>query len=81
MELEMKKIVWQAGKYKYRDAIFAYINQIRVAVVTPMHDGSKVDGKMLLPGLPKGTNSFHNVDSAKGYMEKRVEEWFKLVAQ
>lgn len=77
----MKQITWRSGKYKYRDAIFAYINQIKVAVIVPMHDGSKLDGKCLLPGLPKGTNSFSNVDSAKGILETRINDWFELVKQ
>lgn len=77
----MKKIIWQSGKYKYRDAVFAYINQVRVAVITPLHDGSKFDGKVLLPGLPKGTNSFSSLESAKGILETRINEWFELVKQ
>ena len=75
------QIIWRSGKYKYRDAIFAYINQVRVAVVTPLHDGSKFDGKCLLPGLPKGTNSFSSVDSAKVILEERINQWFELVQQ
>ena len=77
----MKKIIWRSGKYKYRDAVFAYINQVRVAVITPLHDGSKFDGKVLLPGLPKGTNSFSSLESAKGIVETRIQEWFELVVQ
>ena len=79
--MKKKTLVWRAGKYKYRDAVFAYINQLRVAVVTPMHDGSRVDGKLLLPDMPKGTNSFRSVESAQGYLEKRVQDWFELVEQ
>lgn len=77
----MKKIIWRPGKYKYRDAVFAYINQVKVAVVTPLHDGSKFDAKLLLPGLPQATNSFSKLDNAKANMEKRIHEWFKLVIQ
>lgn len=77
----MKQIEWRGGKYKYRDAVFAYVNQIKVAVVTPLHDGSKFDGKVLLPSLPKGTNSFSSLDGAKENLEKRINQWFELVAQ
>ena len=77
----MKQIEWRGGKYKYREALFAYVNQIKVAVVTSNHDGSKFDGKVLLPGLPKGANSFSSLESAKGLLEGRVQEWFKLVVQ
>ena len=77
----MKSIIWRSGMYKYREAMFAYVNQIKVAVITPNHDSSKFDGKVLLPGLPKGTNSFSSLDSAKGILETRIQEWFKLVVQ
>lgn len=77
----MKQIVWRAGKYKYRDAALAFINHVQVAVVTPLHDGSKFDAKMLLPGAPKGTNSFGNLEGAKDSLEKRINQWFELVAQ
>lgn len=77
----MKQIIWRAGKYKYREATFAYVNNIQVAVITPMHDNSKFDARVLLPGLPKSTNSFGNFDGAKEALEKRVQQWFELVAQ
>lgn len=77
----MKQIEWRGGKYKYREATFAYVNNIQVAVITKMHDNSKFDAKVLLPGLPKGTNSFSSVDSAKENLEKRINQWFELVAQ
>ena len=76
-----KTIEWKPGKYKYREAVFAYVNQIKVAVIIPMHDGTRFDGKVLLPGLPKGTNSFSSLDGAKGIISTNVQKWFQLVAQ
>lgn len=77
----MKEIIWRSGKFKYRDATFAYVNQIKVAVVIPLHDGSKCDARLLLPGMPKSTNSFSSLDGAKENLEKRINQWFELVAQ
>lgn len=77
----MKEIIWRSGKFKYRDATFAYINQIKVAIITTLHDGSKCDARLLLPGMPKSTNSFSTIDSAKRALEKRINDWFELVTQ
>ena len=76
----MKEIVWRSGQFKYRDATFAYVNQIKVAVVIPLHDGSKCDARLLLPGMPKSTNSFSSIEGAKRALEQRINNWFELVA-
>lgn len=77
----MKNITWRSCRYKYRDSTAAFINEVRVAVVTPLHDGSRFDAKCMLPGMPKGVNSYSKLETAMTRMEEMIHNWFRLVEQ
>lgn len=78
MEFEL---VWRLDKYKFRNACVGYINNVRVAVIFTHHSGCKFDGKLLLPGLPKGADirSHTTLQGAQDSMQRCVNGWFEKV--
>lgn len=75
------EITWCSGTYKYRTAMLAYINNIRVAAITTQAGSDDFNASFLLPGLPKATNRFKTSEAARESIEQRVNLWFEQVKQ
>lgn len=78
----MKCIVWKDGKYKYRPASLAFINNVRVAVVSWLPGKENAyNANCLLPGYPKACNVYQDSAKAREAMEEIIQDWFKKVEQ
>lgn len=74
-------VVWRDGKYKYRPAQIAYINNVRVGAVSWIANSEYYSSHCLLPGIKWLTNTYSSSAAGKEAVEANIQQWFEAVKQ
>lgn len=72
-------IVWREGKYKYRTASIAHINNVRVAAVSWVTSSKCYNVHCLLPGMKWAPRNINDAASARLSAEEQIKKWFEVV--
>lgn len=78
----MKQVKWREGQFKYRPALIAYVNNVRVGAVSwlPNSDAA-YNAHCQLPNIKQDCNRYSNSALAMEAVERKVNSWFEMVAQ
>jgi hypothetical protein len=78
----MKQITWREGQFKYRPALVAYVNNVKVGAVSWLpNQESAFNAHCQLPNLKQDCSRYPNSGLAKEAVEKSINKWFDMVNQ